>query len=48
MDGHYQEIVSYEWYIYENKDNALTERLNAMIQLEGHKATVEELIAHFK
>lgn len=55
MDGHYQEIVGYEWYRHENKDNALTERLNAMIQIEEedmeflpHKATVEELIEHFK
>lgn len=54
MDGHYQEIVGYEWYIHENKDNALTERLNAMIQMEvedmeflPHKATVEEIIEHF-
>ena len=54
MDGHYQEIVGYEWHRYENKDNALTERLNTMIQMEGedigflpHKATVEEIIEHF-
>lgn len=55
MDGHYQEIVGYEWYIHENNDNALiTERLNAMIQVEvedmeflPHKATVEEIIEHF-
>ena len=55
MDGHYKEIVGYEWHKHENKDNALTERLNAMIQMEvedmeflPHKATVEELIEHFK
>lgn len=55
MDGHYKEIVGYEWYRYENKDNALTEKLNAMVQMEAedmefepHKATVEELIEHFK
>lgn len=55
MDGHYEEIVGYEWHRHENKDNALTERLNAMIQMEvedmeflPHKATVEELIEHFK
>ena len=55
MDGHYKEIVGYEWHRHENKDNALTERLNAMIQMEvedmeflPHKATVEELIEHFK
>lgn len=55
MDGHYQEIVGYEWHRYENKDNALTERLNTMIQMEGedigflpHKATVKEIIEHFK
>ena len=55
MDGHYQEIVGYEWYRHENKDNALTERLNSMIQMEyedveflPHKATVEEIIEHFK
>ena len=55
MDGHYQEIVDYEWHRYENKDNALTERLNTMIQMEiedmeflPHKATVEEIIEHFK
>lgn len=55
MDGHYQEIVGYEWHRYENKDNALTERLNTMIQMEGedigflpHKATAEEIIEHFK
>ena len=55
MDGHYKEIVGYEWYRHENKDNALTERLNAMIQMEvedmeflPHKATVEEIIEHFK
>ncbi len=55
MDGHYQEIVGYEWYRHENKDNALTERLNATIQMEvedmeflPHKATVEEIIEHFK
>ena len=54
MDGHYQEIVGYEWHRHENKDNALTERLNAMIQMEvedmdflPHKATVEEIIEHF-
>ena len=54
MDGHYQEIVGYEWHIYENKDNALTERLNEMIQIEvedmeflPHKATAEEIIEHF-
>ena len=54
MDGHYKEIVGYEWHRHENKDNALTERLNAMIQMEvedmeflPHKATVEELIEHF-
>ena len=55
MDGHYQEIVGYEWYRHENKDNALTEKLNAMIQMEcedveflPHKATVEEIIEHFR
>ena len=55
MDGHYKEIIGYEWHRHENKDNALTEKLNAMIQMEvedmeflPHKATVEELIAHFK
>lgn len=55
MDGHYKEIVGYEWHRHENKDNALTERLNAMIQMEvedmeflPRKATVEELIEHFK
>lgn len=55
MDGHYKEIVGYEWHRHENKDNALTERLNATIQMEvedmeflPHKATVEELIEHFK
>lgn len=55
MDGHSKEIVGYEWYRHENKDNALTERLNAMVQMESedmefepHKATVEELIEHFK
>jgi hypothetical protein len=54
MDGHYQEIVGYEWYRHENKDNALTERLDTMIQMEvedmeflPHKATVEEIIEHF-
>lgn len=54
MDGHYQEIVGYDWYRYENKDNALTERLNAVIQMEvedmeflPYKATVKELIEHF-
>lgn len=55
MDGHYKEIVGYEWHRHENKDNALTKKLNAMIQMEvedmdflPHKATVEELIEHFK
>lgn len=55
MDGHYKEIVGYMWYRHENNDNALTERLNAMIQMEvedmeflPHKATVEEIIKHFK
>lgn len=55
MDGHYQEIVDYEWHRYENKDNALTERLNTMIQMEvgdmeflPHKATIKEIIEHFK
>ena len=55
MDGHYKEIVGYEWHRHENKDNVLTEKLNAMIQMEvedmeflPHKATVEELIEHFK
>ncbi len=55
MDGHYKEIVGYEWHRHENKDNALTERLNAMIQMEvedmeflPHKATVEEIIDYFK
>jgi hypothetical protein len=55
MDGHYQEIVGYEWYRYENKDNALNERVNATIQMDvkdmeflPHKATVEEIIEHFK
>jgi hypothetical protein len=55
MDGHYKEIVGYEWYRHENKDNALTEKLNAMLQMEindmeflPHKATVEEIIEHFK
>ena len=54
MDGHYKNIVGYEWLRHENKDNALTERINEMIQIEGedvdflpHKATVEELIMHF-
>lgn len=54
MDGHYQEIVGYEWYRHENKDNSLTERINEMSQMEGedvellpHKATVEEIIEHF-
>lgn len=54
MDGHYKEIVGYEWHRHENKDNALTERLNAMIQMEvedmdflPHKATVKEIINHF-
>lgn len=55
MDGHYKEIIGYEWHRHENKDNALTERLNEMIQMEvedmdflPHKATVEEIIEHFK
>lgn len=55
MDGHYKKIVGYEWHKHENKDSALTERLNSMIQMEvedmeflPHKATVEELIEHFK
>ena len=55
MDGHYQEIVGYKWHRHENKDNALTEKLNAMIQMEcedveflPHKATVKEIIEHFK
>lgn len=54
MDGHYEEIVGYEWYRHENKDNALTEKLNAMFQMEDdmeflpHKATVEEIIEHFE
>lgn len=55
MDGRYKEIVGYEWYRHENNDNALTERLNTIIQMEEedmeflpHKATVEELIEHFK
>lgn len=55
MDGHYQEIVGYEWHRHENKDNALTKRLNTVTQMEvedmkflPHKATVEELIEHFK
>ena len=55
MDGQYKEIVGYEWHRHENKDNALTERLNAMIQMEvedmeflPHKATAEELIEYFK
>ena len=55
MDGHYKEIVGYEWHRYENNDIALTERLNSMIQMEvedmeflPHKATVEEIIEHFK
>ena len=54
-DGHYKEIVGYEWHRHENKDNALTERLNSMIKMEvedmnflPHKATVEELIEHFE
>ena len=54
MDGHYKEIVGYEWHRHENKDSALTERLNSMIQMEvedmeflPHKATVEEIIEHF-
>ena len=54
MGGHYKEIVGYEWHKHENKNNALTERLNSMIQMEvedmeflPHKATVEELIEHF-
>lgn len=55
MDGHYQEIVGYEWHRNENKDNILTQRINEMKQIEGehteflpHKASVEELIEHFK
>lgn len=55
MDGHYKEIVGYEWHRHENKDNALTERLNSMIQMEAedmtflpHKATAEEIVEHFK
>ena len=55
MDGHYKEIVGYEWYRHENKDNALTEKLNAMLQMEvddieflPHKATVEEIIEYFR
>ena len=55
MDGHYREIVGYEWHRHENNDNALTEKLNAMIQMEvedmeflPHKATVKEIIEHFK
>lgn len=55
MDGHYKEIVGYEWHKHENNDNALTERLRAMIQMEAedmeflpHKATVEEIVEHFK
>lgn len=54
MDGYYQEIVGYVWYRCENKNNALTERLNTMILMEiedmeflPHKATVEEIIEHF-
>lgn len=55
MDGHYREIVGYEWHRHENNDNALTKKINEMIQMEvedkeflPHKATVEELIEHFK
>lgn len=55
MDGHYREIVGYEWHRHENNDNALTTKLNEMKQMEGkdieflpHKATVEEIIEYFK
>ena len=55
MDGHYKEIVGYEWHRHENNDNALTKKINEMIKMEvedteflPHKATVEELIKYFK
>lgn len=53
-DGLSKRVIGYEWNRYENKNNALTERINKMIQLEGenadflpHKASAEELIKHF-
>lgn len=55
MDGHYREIVGYEWHRYENNDDALTKKINEMMQIERedteflpHKATIEEIIKHFK
>ena len=57
MDGYYQEIIGYEWIQYNMDDRKLSEKIESSLLLcccddekkfIPHKATVEEIIEHFK
>ena len=57
MDGYYQEIIEHEWIQYNMNDRKLSEKIEFYLSLcccneekkfIPHKATVEEIIEHFK
>ena len=57
MDGYYQEIIEHEWIQYNMNDRKLSEKIEFYLSLCScneekkfipHKATVEEIIEHFK
>ena len=57
MDGHYQEIIGYDWIQYNMDDKKLSEKIESGLSMcccdeekkfIPHKATVEEIIEHFK
>lgn len=56
MDGHYQEIIGYDWIQYNMDDRNLSEKIEFGLSMccdeekkfIPHKATVEEIIEHFK
>ena len=57
MDGNYQEIIEHEWIQYNMDDRKLSEKIEFELSMYccdeekkfiPHKATVEEIIEHFK
>lgn len=57
MDGHYQEIIGHEWIQYNMDDRKLSEKIEFELsmcccdeekKIIPHKATVEEIVEHFK
>ena len=56
MDGHYQEIIGYDWIQYNMDDKKLSEKIEFGLSMccdeekkfIPHKATVEEIIENFK